>query len=132
MRPPQGAVDAHGPRLEVRAMWAQNPYGRRLRLLVDHGNVARNLRFVQFDHVAMRVPDIAAALRWWCRTVPGARVVYEDDTWGLIEAAGARLAFVVADQHPDHVSFKVSQPELDHLAGEHGRAVDVHRDASRS
>ena len=87
---------------------------------------------VQFDHVAQPVPDIAAAVRWWQRTVPGARVLYADDTWGLIEAGGAKLAFVMADQHPHHLAFKVSGEELERLAGEHGAEISVHRDASRS
>ena len=87
---------------------------------------------MQFDHVAQPVPDIAAALAWWQRTVPGARVLYADDTWGLIDAGGAKLAFVMADQHPHHLAFKVSGEELERLAAEHGAAIAVHRDASRS
>jgi catechol 2,3-dioxygenase-like lactoylglutathione lyase family enzyme len=90
------------------------------------------LPLVQFDHVAQPVPDIAAALAWWQRTVPGTRVLYADDTWGLIEAGGARLAFVMADQHPQHLAFKVSAEELERLAAEHGAPLAVHRDGSRS
>ena len=87
---------------------------------------------MRFDHVALQVPDIAAALDWWSRTVPGARVLYQDDTWGLLEAAGAKLAFVMADEHPDHLAFKVSPDELERLAAAHDAAIAVHRDASRS
>jgi hypothetical protein len=87
---------------------------------------------VQFDHVAQQVPDIAAALDWWLETVPGARVLYADETWGLLEAGGARIAFVTAEQHPDHVAYKVSGSELDRLAAHNGAAVDTHRDGSRS
>ena len=87
---------------------------------------------MQFDHVALLVPDVAAALDWWQRTVPGARVVYADDSWGLLEAGGARVAFVTAGEHPQHVAFKVSGSELERLAAEHGAEIAVHRDASRS
>lgn len=87
---------------------------------------------MKFDHVAQPVPDIAAALQWWQRTVPGAQVLYADDTWGLLEAGGAKLAFVVAEQHPQHLAFSVSDAELERLASEHGAEVAVHRDASRS
>lgn len=80
----------------------------------------------------MRVPDIAAALAWWRETVPGAEILYEDETWGLLEAGGAKLAFVVAEQHPDHLAFTVSNIELERLAAEHGAAIATHRDASRS
>ncbi|MGH2941337.1 MAG: VOC family protein [Solirubrobacteraceae bacterium] len=85
-----------------------------------------------FDHVAQQVPDIAAALDWWSRTVPGARVLYADDTWGVLEAGGAKLAFVVAEQHPHHIAFKVSREELERRAAEHGVEIVAHRDASRS
>jgi catechol 2,3-dioxygenase-like lactoylglutathione lyase family enzyme len=87
---------------------------------------------MQFDHVAQPVADIAAALAWWQRTVPGARVLYADDTWGLLEAGGAKLAFVMAEQHPHHLAFKVSGAELERLAAENGAQIAVHRDASRS
>jgi catechol 2,3-dioxygenase-like lactoylglutathione lyase family enzyme len=87
---------------------------------------------VQFDHVALRVPDVAAALQWWLQTVPGAEVRYADETWGMIEAGGARIALVLAEQHPDHVAFKVSGAALQRLAAEHGVAISPHRDGSRS
>jgi hypothetical protein len=87
---------------------------------------------VQFDHVAQQVPDVAAALEWWSGVVPGARVLYADETWGLLEAGGAKLAFVMADEHPDHLAFKVSGEELARLAALHGVVVSGHRDGSRS
>ena len=100
--------------------------------MVDPGNVARIFCFVQFDHVAMRVPDVAGALDWWQQTVPGAQVLYADETWGLLEAAGAKIAFVAAEQHPDHMAFKVSVEELERLAATHDAAIATHRDDSRS
>jgi catechol 2,3-dioxygenase-like lactoylglutathione lyase family enzyme len=113
-------------------MWAQNPVLKRLRLSVDTGRVARIVRNVHFDHVAQQVPDIDEALAWWQRTVPGATVLYADDTWGLLEAGGAKLAFVSERQHPDHLAFRVSGDELERLAGEHGAEIAAHRDGSRS
>jgi catechol-2,3-dioxygenase len=87
---------------------------------------------VQFDHVALQVPDIASSLEWWSQIVPGARVLYADDTWGLLEAGGAKIAFVMADQHPNHLAFKVSGEELARLAALHDVPVSGHRDGSRS
>ncbi|MBW3609007.1 MAG: VOC family protein [Actinobacteria bacterium] len=87
---------------------------------------------MKFDHVAQPVPDIAAALAWWQRMIPSTRVLYADDTWGLLEAGGAKLAFVVAEQHPQHLAFSVSGDELARLAGQHGAEIAVHRDGSRS
>jgi len=90
------------------------------------------VRIVKFDHVAQPVPDIAEALAWWQRTVPGARVLYADETWGLLEAGGAKLAFVLAEQHPQHLAFAVSGETLERLAAEHGGEIALHRDGSRS
>ena len=87
---------------------------------------------MQFDHVALRVPDVAAAVEWWRRTVPGATVLYADETWGLLEAGGAKVALVVAEQHPDHLAYKVSGCELERLAAEHDVEISSHRDGSRS
>ena len=87
---------------------------------------------MRFDHVAQQVPDIAAAVEWWLGVVPGARVLYADETWGLLEAGGAKLAFVMADQHPNHLAFKVPGAELERLARAHGVAISGHRDGSRS
>ena len=87
---------------------------------------------MRFDHVAQQVPDIAAALEWWSAIVPGARVLYADDTWGLLEAGGAKIAFVMADEHPHHLAYKVSGEELERLAAAHGVTVSGHRDGSRS
>ncbi|HUR83787.1 MAG TPA: hypothetical protein VMY78_00450 [Solirubrobacteraceae bacterium] len=87
---------------------------------------------MQFDHAAQQVSDIGEALDWWQRMVPGASVLYADDSWALLEAGGARLAFVMADQHPDHLAFKVSRDELARLAAAHEASIAVHRDGSSS
>jgi len=87
---------------------------------------------VRFDHVAQQVPDIGEAVDWYLRTVPGARVLRQDPSWAFLEAGGARIAFVLAGQHPNHVAWRVDEEELERLAAEHGREVRSHRDATRS
>ena len=88
---------------------------------------------MEFDHVAQQVPDVGAAIAWWRATVPDVEVLHEDATWGLISAGGAKLAFVMADQHPNHLAWRVSASELERLAAEHGgRAIHPHRDGTRS
>ena len=87
---------------------------------------------MEFDHIAQQVPDIAEAVTWWQRTIPGTRVLFQDETWGLVEADGVKLAFVMADQHPGHLAWRVSEEELERLAGEHGAAISPHRDGTRS
>jgi hypothetical protein len=87
---------------------------------------------VQFDHVAQQVPDIAEAVAWQMRTVPGSTVLHQDPTWALVESGGAKLAFVLPDQHPSHLAFRVADDELERLAAENGVAIATHRDATRS
>jgi catechol 2,3-dioxygenase-like lactoylglutathione lyase family enzyme len=87
---------------------------------------------MRFDHVAQQVPDIAEAIAWWKRIVPGTEVLFEDDSWGLIDAGGTKLAFVMADQHPNHLAWRVDDAELERLAAEHGAEVSPHRDGTRS
>jgi hypothetical protein len=87
---------------------------------------------VQFDHVAQQVPDIAEAVEWQLRTVPGSTVLHRDPTWALVESGGVRLAFVLADQHPPHLAFRVSDEELERLAAANGATIATHRDATRS
>ena len=87
---------------------------------------------MQFDHVAQQVPDIAQAVEWQLRTVPGSRVLHQDATWALVESGGAKLAFVLPDQHPSHLAFRVDGPELERLAAANGADIATHRDATRS
>ena len=56
----------------------------------------------------------------------------QDPTWALVESGGARIAFVLPSQHPDHVAFRVDAGQLERLAAEHGVAIATHRDATRS
>ncbi len=87
---------------------------------------------VRFDHIAQQVSDIAAAVAWQSELIPGTRVVYQDATWALVESGGARLAFVLPEQHPDHIAYRVDDDELEALARQHRCTIATHRDASRS
>jgi hypothetical protein len=87
---------------------------------------------VQFDHVAQQVPDIADAVAWQVRTVPGTVVLHQDPTWAMVDSGGARLAFVLPDQHPNHLAYRVDAESLESLAAEHGVPIATHRDATRS
>ena len=87
---------------------------------------------MEFDHVAQEVPDIAEAVEWQRRTVPGTTVVHQDPTWALVDSGGAKLAFVLPGQHPSHLAYRVGAAELERLAAEHGLEIATHRDATRS
>jgi catechol 2,3-dioxygenase-like lactoylglutathione lyase family enzyme len=120
-------------------MWRGAGLDGRLRLSADGGRVAEtgaagqwDHAGMRFDHVAQQVPDVAAAIAWWRETVPGTQVLFQDDSWGLVDAGGVRLAFVMADQHPAHLAWRVSGEELERLAAEHGAEIAPHRDGTRS
>jgi hypothetical protein len=87
---------------------------------------------MQFDHVAQQVSDVGEAIAWWREAIPAARVIYQDETWGLVEADGVKLAFVMADQHPGHLAWRVRAEELERLAAERGATIAPHRDGTRS
>lgn len=85
-----------------------------------------------FDHAAQIVPDIAAAVAWYQELLPNTRVLHQDATWAFIEAGGAKLAFVVKDQHPNHLAWRVTSAELERLATLHAQEIKPHRDKTRS
>jgi catechol 2,3-dioxygenase-like lactoylglutathione lyase family enzyme len=85
-----------------------------------------------FDHIAQQVPDVAAAVTWYCDAVPGCRVLYQDASWAFVEARGTRLAFVKRGHHPSHIAWRVSDDELEQLAARHGAEIKPHRDGTRS
>lgn len=86
----------------------------------------------EFDHAAQVVPDIAEAVGWYREMLPNVKVLYQDATWGFIEAGGMKIAFVVRDQHPGHLAWRVSEEELERLAERHGKEIKPHRDGTRS
>jgi hypothetical protein len=85
-----------------------------------------------FDHVAQQVPDVAAAVEWYLRTIPGCRVLYQDASWAFVDAAGTKLAFIQRGDHPDHVAWRVTDEDLERLAAQFGKTIRTHRDQSRS
>ena len=86
----------------------------------------------QFDHAAQVVPDIAEAVRWYQDTLPNVKVLFQDASWAFIEAGGARIAFVMKDQHPGHLAWRVSAAKLEELAAHYGQEIKTHRDKTRS
>lgn len=85
-----------------------------------------------FDHIAQQVPDIAEAVEWYRRTIPGTNVLYQDASWAFVEVQGVKLAFVLRDQHPGHIAWRVSNADLERLAAEWGKTIAEHRDRTRS
>lgn len=85
-----------------------------------------------FDHVAQVVAHIGETVRWYREHFPDAEVLYEDASWAFVEVGGTRLAFVLKDEHPGHIAWRVSEDELERLATRHGKAIMPHRDRTKS
>ena len=82
---------------------------------------------MKFDHVAVNVTEIARSVVWYQEHI-GAKVLYEDDTWALLEAGGSKIALTIASQHPSHIAFDVGpKPSEEFL-----RKAKRHRDGSIS
>ena len=58
-------------------------------------------------------------------------VIYFDETWGLVECNGIKLAFVIPNQHPAHVAFTLNNLEYTHYKSL-GKIFKKHRDGSES
>ena len=136
---PFGQASSAGQRGHVLAVQRLGPWlaagsgqAAVVQTLHEAGQVVDAVGKGTLDHVAQQVPDIAEAVEWQRRTVPGTTVIHQDPTWALVESGGARFAFVLPDQHPSHVAFRVDDAELDRLAAAHGTAIATHRDATRS
>jgi hypothetical protein len=52
-------------------------------------------------------------------------VLYQDDTWGLVQFSNIKLALVIPSQHPPHLGFVTPK------AADFG-ALKPHRDGTRS
>lgn len=75
-------------------------------------------------HVAISVKDIAQAVDWY-RSTFRCDIVYQDDTWAMLQFANVQLALVMPNQHPPHLGFVT--PDADKY-GE----LKPHRDGTRS
>ena len=76
------------------------------------------------DHVAIAVREVQPTLDWYCRHFQ-CEVLYQDQTWALLQFANIKLALVVPDQHPAHLGF--FRPD----AASFGK-LTPHRDGSQS
>ena len=76
------------------------------------------------DHVAISVNEIPSALDWYRRHF-NCEILYQDDTWALVQFSNIKLALVVASQHPPHLGFFTPK------AGDFG-PLKAHRDGTKS
>ena len=58
------------------------------------------------DHVASVVSDIDRSIKWYAEKFDNFKVLYQDETLGMIDIDGAKIAFVLADMHPPHIAIE--------------------------
>lgn len=75
-------------------------------------------------HLAIEVKNIADAIEWYQKQFR-CTIVYQDETWGMLQFANVQLALVTPGQHPPHIGF--TSPVADQF-GE----LKTHRDGTRS
>jgi catechol 2,3-dioxygenase-like lactoylglutathione lyase family enzyme len=85
---------------------------------------ATETRLDQVHHVALPVPDVAAAVDWYRKNF-ACKVSYQDATWAMLEFANLKLALVIPSQHPGHIAFV-------HPEAEKYGPLKAHRDGTRS
>jgi catechol-2,3-dioxygenase len=87
----------------------------------------------QFDHVAFVVKNVAEAVSFYSATFDDVEVLYLDESWAFISVGGAKLAFVIAEQHPPHLAMRIDdRAAFEASAMKHGKKISVHRDLSES
>lgn len=84
---------------------------------------------MKFDHVALVSKNIKCSVDWYKNNLD-AQVLYQDNTWGLVQVGGTKIAFVVAYQHPPHVCFEISEEYAEKNLSD--RVFKKHRDGTES
>ena len=75
-------------------------------------------------HVAISVENVADAVSWYQQQFRGG-VVYQDETWAMLQFANIQLAIVIPGQHPPHIGYAMPNAE------KYG-TLKTHRDGTRS
>ena len=79
---------------------------------------------MKLDHVAIVVKNPKEAAQWYVNHF-SASVEYLDETWAMLKLGDCKLALTVANQHPPHVAFEISD-----FSSFTDRVCKKHRDGS--
>lgn len=85
---------------------------------------------MKFDHVAINVANIDRAIKWYINAL-GGEIIYQDETWGLIQRDDLRIAFTIKSQHPPHICFEIDRATKITMEAK-GHVFKKHRDGSSS
>lgn len=75
-------------------------------------------------HIAVQVKNIKETSEWY-KTQYDVKVVYEDETWALLQFSNVALALVLPNQHPPH--FAIVSENADSYG-----TLNTHRDGTAS
>ena len=84
---------------------------------------------MNFDHVALVSKNIKNSIMWYVNNWK-ANILYQDETWGLIEIGSAKIAFVTKNEHPAHICFEIDDKFIDKNLNK--KTFKTHRDGSSS
>lgn len=88
---------------------------------------------MEFDHIALVSTNIPKDIDSYRKLFSKIGILYQDQSWALIEAGGVKIALVTSGEHPSHLAFRVkSRESLEQMAKEHNSTIKVHRDRSES
>jgi len=82
------------------------------------------MKLAEIHHVALPVKDIARAALWYQQHF-SCNLLYQDESWALLQFGNIKLALVLREQHPPHLAFVSEAPE------QYG-PLKQHRDGSAS
>jgi len=63
---------------------------------------------MQFDHIALETSDIQSSVNWYLSILDSPNLIYQDETWALLESDGTKIAFVLPQNHQSHIAFRIS------------------------
>ena len=81
---------------------------------------------MKLDHIAINSENIKESISWYKKNI-GCKVIYEDESWGMIRSHNTVIAFVSSEQHKPHIAFKVDR--IEDMPCDKG-LVREHRDGS--
>jgi catechol 2,3-dioxygenase-like lactoylglutathione lyase family enzyme len=87
------------------------------------------MELMKFDHIALKSNNIERSIKWYSKKW-NAKILYQDETWGLIELSGIKIAFVTPTQHPAHICFEVNDEFI--FRNLNKKTFKPHRDGSSS
>ena len=65
---------------------------------------------MRLHHIALCVPSIAPAVKWYVETLK-ANIAFQDDTWALLDVDNTSIALVLPSQHPPHIALESPEAE---------------------